>query len=214
MSRWEVEEWHGDAGTFHALDLPQGRRVWAVTLTSPALVLGSTQSSSEVDVAAAARLGLDVVSRRTGGGAVWLDPTASVWIDVTIPHDDPLWRDDIARSSLWLGEALAGAIVPDPPGEIFTGDFVASPMARALCFAGLAPGEVTVRGRKTVGMSQRRTRDGARFQCVAYTRWEPAAFAGAFRDLDVAQAATSLEVGLIDGAVAELATRLAAALPA
>ena len=42
-----------------------------------------------------------------------------------------------------------------------------------MCFAGLGPGEVTVDGRKVVGISQRRTRAAARFQCVVLERWDP-----------------------------------------
>jgi lipoate-protein ligase A len=44
-----------------------------------------------------------------------------------------------------------------------------------VCFAGLGPGEVTVDGLKVVGISQRRTRDAARFQCVAYETWDAGA---------------------------------------
>ena len=49
--------------------------------------------------------------------------------------------------------------------------------SRLVCFAGLGPGEVTVDGRKVVGISQRRTRAGARFQCAALRRWDPGALA-------------------------------------
>ncbi|HVW31171.1 MAG TPA: hypothetical protein VHL53_01415, partial [Acidimicrobiia bacterium] len=42
-----------------------------------------------------------------------------------------------------------------------------------VCFAGLGPGEVTIAGRKVVGLAQRRTREGALFQCCALLRWEP-----------------------------------------
>ena len=41
-----------------------------------------------------------------------------------------------------------------------------------VCFAGLGPGEVTVGGAKVVGISQRRTRHAARFQCAALLRWD------------------------------------------
>ncbi len=42
-----------------------------------------------------------------------------------------------------------------------------------MCFAGLGPGEVTVEGRKVVGLSQRRIREAVLFQCCAALRWEP-----------------------------------------
>ena len=46
-----------------------------------------------------------------------------------------------------------------------------------LCFAGVGPGEVVRQDdespSKLVGISQRRTRDYARFQCTIYTKWNP-----------------------------------------
>ncbi|HEX6476246.1 MAG TPA: hypothetical protein VF005_03150, partial [Acidimicrobiales bacterium] len=41
-----------------------------------------------------------------------------------------------------------------------------------VCFAGTGAGEVTVRGRKIVGIAQRRTRAGALFQCAALVEWD------------------------------------------
>ena len=44
-----------------------------------------------------------------------------------------------------------------------------------VCFAGIGGGEVIRDGRKVVGISQRRTRAGARFQCALYRHWRPEA---------------------------------------
>ncbi|MFM8793618.1 MAG: lipoyl protein ligase domain-containing protein [Acidimicrobiales bacterium] len=200
MNGWLADTWRGGAGEFHAQDLPHGRRLWLVEPISPALVLGSSQRADEVDPERAAQLGLEVCSRRTGGGAVWLDPTCSLWVDLTIDRDDPLWTDDAPTSGVWLGTVFSALLEPLVNGavEVWTGPYVARPLARALCFAGLAPGEVTVAGAKAVGISQRRTRDGARFQCVVYTRWEPARFAGAFTDRVVAASASELHVATVD----------------
>lgn len=174
--------------------------MWLVEPTSPALVLGSSQRADEIDAAGAARLGLEVCTRRTGGGAVWLDPECSLWVDLTIGRDDPMWSDDVPTSGVWLGKAFSDVLGPFVAGtaEVWSTPYVAHPLARALCFAGLAPGEVTVEGRKAVGISQRRTRDGARFQCVVYRRWEPARFAGAFTDPGVGAAADDLAVATVD----------------
>ena len=49
--------------------------------------------------------------------------------------------------------------------------------ARA-CFAAVGPGELVLDGRKVLGISQRRTRAGARFQCLAYRRWDPESLLG------------------------------------
>ena len=43
-----------------------------------------------------------------------------------------------------------------------------------VCFAGRASGEVLVRGRKVLGISQRRNRFGVWFQCAALLKWSAA----------------------------------------
>jgi len=53
------------------------------------------------------------------------------------------------------------------------GPMVCTPWCRQVCFAGIGPGEVTIDGHKVVGMSQRRTRAGALFQCAALLEWDP-----------------------------------------
>ena len=43
-----------------------------------------------------------------------------------------------------------------------------------VCFAGRGPGEVFQGGRKVVGLSQWRAREGTLFSSCAYLRWDPA----------------------------------------
>jgi lipoate-protein ligase A len=64
-----------------------------------------------------------------------------------------------------------------------------------VCFAGLGPGEVLVDGRKVVGLSQRRTRAGARFHCAALRVWDVHALLDtlALSDDERARAAAELE---------------------
>ncbi len=64
-----------------------------------------------------------------------------------------------------------------------------------VCFAGLGRGEVTVAGRKVVGISQRRTRDGARFQCAVLHHWNPAALLDALQLSPSDRARANAEVG-------------------
>lgn len=174
---WPVERHVGSARTFHGRDLPDPvrRAVWWFEVTEPTVVLGSTQTVAVVDAAAAANCGVEVVRRRSGGGAVWLAPGATTWVDVVLPAGDRRWVDDVGRAATWLGRAWVAAL-----GEIGVADLVLheGPMigtARSslVCFAGVSPGEVTVGGRKVVGVSQRRTRRGARFQCVVLHQWDP-----------------------------------------
>jgi len=168
----------GPAGRLHAEPLPErpGREVWVLRATRPALVLGSTQPEDVVDRAVAARAGVEVVRRRSGGGAVLVVPSEMVWVDVILPAGDPLWDDDVGRSALWLGEAWRGALASlgVSPTVVHEGALACGPLDRLVCFAMSAAGEVSLPdGRKVVGISQRRTRAAARFQCASYRRWQP-----------------------------------------
>jgi lipoate-protein ligase A len=171
---WTVEHRRGGAEELHRRDVPDTVRTMVVVeVDRPALVLGSTQSESAVDPAALALAGIDLARRRTGGGVVLLVPGEHVWVDLVVPRGDPLWDDDVGRAMWWVGECWARAL--DSAGlvgaEVHRGGLTHRELARRVCFAGLGPGEVTVDGRKLVGISQRRTRTHARFQCVLHRRF-------------------------------------------
>jgi len=144
--------------------------------TGPALVLGSAQAPDRVDRAACARAGVDVVRRRSGGGAVLVVPGEVLWVDLVLPAGDPLWQDDVGRAFHWVGDAWAAALAElDVGAEVHRGALVRTPWSSEVCFAGLGPGEVTAGDRKVVGIAQRRTRTSARFQCAALGSWDPSA---------------------------------------
>jgi lipoate---protein ligase len=178
VTGWTVERSSGGAATHHGRDVAEGagRSVWAFAVERPTLVLGSTQPEADVDDVAAADLGVEVVRRRSGGGAVLLDPGQVVWLDVIVPRGDPLWDDDVVTAAQWLGHAWAHALddLGVPGGEVHRGGLVPTLLGPVVCFAGTGPGEVVVAGRKVVGISQRRTRAGARFQCSVPIVWDGA----------------------------------------
>ena len=213
---WKVEHWEGPAGEFHGLDPEHVRAVRSVRVSRPVIVLGSTQPAGDIDAAAAARLGIEVARRRSGGGAVYLHPDDSTWVDITIPRDDALWVDDVSTSMRWVGDAFAsvlGSALAAGAPAVHDGPFRAGVLSRAYCFAGLAPGEVTVGGAKLVGVSQRRGRPGARMQCVVYHRIDPADFATCFADAGISSAVRDVPVALSPLGRAKLLDALVAALP-
>lgn len=176
--RWRVERHRGPASSFHARDWPDpvAPTVWVHEVDRPALVLGSAQALDVVDGEACERSGVEVVRRRSGGGAVLLVPGEVLWVDVLVPPGHERWSDDVGRAAWWLGEAWAVALGSD--AVVHRSGMVRSAWSSLVCFAGLGPGEVVVAGRKAVGVSQRRTRAGARLQSALYRRWDPDALAG------------------------------------
>jgi lipoate-protein ligase A len=171
---WQVEVLHGGFGERVGARPVGERSIVVYQPARPVLVLGSSQRDEVVDWARVEQRGAEVVRRRSGGSAVLVEPGAAVWIDVTIPGDDPLWDQDVGRAFHWLGaawaEVLAGGGVEC---RWYDGPMRKTPWSDRVCFAGLGPGEVTVGGRKVVGLSQRRTREAVLFQCCAALQWEP-----------------------------------------
>ena len=198
MSAWEFRRVSGTVAELHQQSAllvagpVAGRQVRAYVPTDRALVLGSGQPAEHADSAACAAQEVQVVRRRSGGGAVLVEATGMVWVDLAVPADDPLWRPDVSQSAGWAGEAwaraLAGAGLSDL--QVWPGPMLRREWSSVVCFAGLAAGEVTrpggEPGAKIVGISQRRTRYGAIFQCACLLRWEPATLVGLL-SLDDAQ---------------------------
>jgi len=128
-----------------------------------------------VDAERAAGAGVEVARRRSGGGAVLLQPGTSAWIDLVLPVDDPLWDDDVVRAAAWVGAACHAALARlGVEAVVHEGRLEAGRWGELVCFAGRGPGEVLVADRKVVGLSQRRTRLAARFQCLVAPSWDPA----------------------------------------
>jgi lipoate---protein ligase len=110
-SAFAVHRAAGSAADLHAraFEPPVERAVFALDVEGPALVLGSAQPDAVVEHVVAARLGVEVARRRSGGGAVLLQPGAQVWVDVEVPRDDPLWDDDVGRACWWVGDVSSAA---------------------------------------------------------------------------------------------------------
>ncbi len=203
---WLIEERRAAPAGLHASwpaveRDPEVRRVAVCRPTGTAVVLGSTQSFDVVDVESARSAGIDVVRRRSGGGAVLVTPDDPVWIDVWVPTGDERWSADVTRAFGWVGAAWGralGRLGLDPGIEggvdkADLGPIQGSPDGRPagvevqgsgpgactrwsslVCFGGVGAGEVSVGGRKVVGLSQRRNRWGAWFHTACVRHWDPA----------------------------------------
>ena len=168
MTGWNVRWPEGSVADRHG---PVGeiseRSVLRHRVPRSTVVLGSGQRDLSGLVDRAAAKGLDVVRRRSGGGAVLLQHDGVLWVDVLVPRNDPLWDDDVGRSSIWLGATWCEALaVSGVAADVHRGSFICGLAGRAVCFVGRAAGEVVSEGRKVAGISQRRDRSGARFQCA------------------------------------------------
>ena len=112
-----------------------------------------------------------------------LRPGDVTWIDVVVPHEHARWTDDISTSAYWLGEVWCRALASLGASDltVHRGAMVRTPWSGHVCFAGIGGGEVMQGAAKAVGVSQRRTRAAARFQCAVYHRWDAALHAALFR---------------------------------
>jgi lipoate-protein ligase A len=195
---WGRHDWTGTAADFHAMELPYERALWWCNVETPTLILGSTQSVDDVIQNSAEESGVLVSRRRSGGGAVFVHPSDSVWIDITISKNDPLWKDDVAQSMLWLGELFVRAVSPWVQADVYRDSFSTGIDGRVVCFASSSPGEVFVGANKLVGISQRRGREGARFQCVLYRHWRPGEWSQIFASSDVRSRVADIAVATLD----------------
>lgn len=186
--RWIVETHSATVADIHATAVPDDPQP-TIRLARPtdcAIVLGSSQSDEHLDRGRARRLGLEIVRRNSGGGAVLVDPQDLLWVDVVVPAGDTLWDDDVGRAFHWLGRVWCSTLSDlGHAGLVHEGRYVRTPLSDVVCFAGLGPGEVSVFGAKAVGLSQRRTRHAARFQCAVVLSWRPQRLIEAFSTVPI-----------------------------
>ncbi|MCZ2104667.1 MAG: ligase [Burkholderiales bacterium] len=173
--------------------------VW--THAAPAIVLGCSQRSLEPAVRERAR-GVPVLVRPSGGGAVLTGPWM-VSSALVLPPQHPWVAGRINESYRGLAQMfvalLAGLGVPAralPPADVAEADARLGPTVPWACYGSLASWEVVdaPRGRKLVGLAQRRQRHGVAL--VAGTLVEPPDWAllcaalGAPHDVAAMQART------------------------
>lgn len=181
MKSWQVHHIRDSAESVHSRELPAQRAIWRASISESAIVLGSKQPFEIVKQQVCETDGVSVVRRRSGGGAVYLGVNEHLWIDLVIPRDDVLWSDDVGKAMWWVGDLWASALAENEVASrdqliVHHGGLERNEISDLVCFAGLGPGEITLHGEKLVGISQRRTREMARFQCVLHSRWSSEAY--------------------------------------
>lgn len=146
--------------------------VWVLEIETDALVLGSRQELTDQKLVDARAAGVEVVPRRSGGGAVYLSAMTSLWIDLWFPT--PTARGPVDLSTLFVGVGEGWArglerlgLSPDVRRAPGSQDPARKALSKRVCFGDVGWGEVTVLGSKVVGLAQRRVREGCRVQCVA-----------------------------------------------
>ena len=174
---WSFRERRGTAEDLHEKRPPDVAvsTIDRLYVDGPAFALGSTQDASEISRQLVSSQEIEVVRRRSGGGAVLLVPGEHVWIDVWLPNRDRRWHRDVSLAARWIGEAWLGAAAAFgfKNLRLHVGRADRTKWALRVCFAGAGPGEVFVGGHKLVGVSQWRSRDWTRFQCLVHRRWDP-----------------------------------------
>lgn len=143
---------------------------------APAIVLGRGQRS--LHLAAGAH---PVSTRFSGGGAVWLAPDV-LSLDVLVPAGHPWFTAQLDRVFTTVGDRWQQALgclgvddltVHDGPADARRRGTAREQLLAAVCYATRGRGEVLWRGRKLVGLAQRRRRHGAMVQCGLLRHWEP-----------------------------------------
>ena len=172
----------GPAAALHARDPRSGNAddLGGSTSTVAGARARIEPADDVVDSRACARAGVDVVRRRSGGGAVLLVPGPVVWFDVIVPPVGArCWRpDDVRGVDVWLGALVAANARDCLAGltdrlTVHDGRDGPTPWSATVCFAGLGPGEVCstaasssasasgARGRRPLPGAWHRRRPGA-----------------------------------------------------
>lgn len=131
-------------------DAPPTLRLYA--WSPPCLSLGYNQHTDEVDMAALAAHGWDVVRRTTGGKAIL--HTDELTYSVALPDDSPLVAGGIVESYRRLSGALLAALEQIGAHADVTSPERAGRAMGAVCFEVPSNYEITAYGKKLVGSAQ------------------------------------------------------------
>lgn len=125
---------------------------------APAVVLGCAQASRYASTLERARSqGVEIVQRSSGGGAVLAGP-GLLSMALVLPAGHRLVAEGPMAAYRWLGCLHAGVLRDAGLQALAVAPAAIGPRPGPAwaCYGGLSPWEVTVHGRKIVGLAQRR----------------------------------------------------------
>ena len=174
---WNIEFKETLTSLAHSVQMEQWEHptVWAINAKDSCIVLGSSEREKAfLDFTYLDREGLNLATRRSGGGAVLVEPDHLLWLDVFVPNHSLFWVEDVKLSALWMGRIWHETLQEfSVECSMYEGKFRRSPLSDLVCFAGQSPGEIFIQGQKVLGISQRRSKHGTRYQCALVLKWSP-----------------------------------------
>ena len=177
LNSWVIESKYSETALAHEANLDEWRKptIWGIEPRDTCLVLGKSQRGrSFLNLGYLEGESINLTVRQSGGGAVLVSPKDMLWVDIFVPKESKFWVADIAKASIWIGGIWRDALKRlDIECFLFDEKFVRSEASDLICFVGRAPGELFVDDRKILGISQRRSKFGTRFQCALIINWEP-----------------------------------------
>ena len=118
LLRFSLEHTAGPARSLHdrAIPDPAHPTIWWHEVTDRRSCSARASPSRRSTRSPAPRAGIDVVRRRSGGGAVLLVPGEVFWLDVIVPRQRDTSLDDVRASMCRIGSIVCDALVAAAPG--------------------------------------------------------------------------------------------------
>ena len=177
MNSWAIETKYSETALAHEANLDEWREptIWVIEPKDSCLVLGKSQRGKDfLNLSYLEEQNINLTVRQSGGGAVLVSPEDMLWVDIFVPKESRFWLADIAKASIWIGGIWRDALKRlDIECSLFHENFSRSEASDLICFIGRAPGELFIDNRKILGISQRRSKHGTRFQCALIINWQP-----------------------------------------
>ena len=185
LDSWTIETKHSETALAHEANLEEWQKptIWIIEPKDTCLVLGKSQRGRAfLDLNYLEEQNINLTVRQSGGGAVLVSPEDMLWVDIFIPQGSKFWIPDIAKASIGIGTIWHEALKRlDIECSLFEQKFTRSEASDLICFISRAAGELFVKNRKILGISQRRSKFGTRFQCALIINWKPEQMIAAFR---------------------------------